>query len=154
MLPSATIAIPDPITPDPTLLGPTSPNRSRPFLLPCESSREGLRPQCCRLQLSSRPAGTHPAMSRPNEPDLVLPCPLPCESSREHRSAPCCCLQLLPGRSKSCHAKACRTAPSHVYSLKRAAGSLLRSSVLPSATVTTPCTGPPSHTTPNRVLPY
>ena len=46
VLPSTAIAMPDP-----TLLDPASLNRSKPFLLPCESSRGTRRFLCCRLQL-------------------------------------------------------------------------------------------------------
>jgi len=75
------------------------------------------------------------------------------ESSRGSRNLLCCRLQLLPCRTLQKLAEPDPTETNHVRSPKRAAGSLLRSSVLPSATVAKPRHASPCLNSPDLTQP-
>lgn len=66
MLPSATVTAANRALPS-----RTCPDRNLPHLLSKESSRESLRPPCCRLQLLPRITLPCPAARRPDWPDQI-----------------------------------------------------------------------------------
>ena len=68
-------------------------------------------------------------------------------------AAVCNCRLDPPERTRPCHARTSRTSSCHVRSPKRAAGSLLRSSVLPSAAITSPRPTSPVRSLPIQAMP-
>ena len=96
-----------------------------------------------RCFASPRPAAPHRAA-----PELPSK-----ESSRGSRGLLCCRLQLLPQQTGPCRAEPVPTETCLIYSPKRAAGSLLRSSVLPSAAITSPRPTAPVRSLPIQAMP-
>jgi hypothetical protein len=117
VLPSTAIAMPDP-----TLLDPASLNRSKPFLLPCESSRGTRRFLCCRLQLLPDPALPCRATPKLAGARLVYSPKRAAEEPESPCAAVCNRSLASPDPAGPCHNTPNRSLPRLICPPKRAAG--------------------------------